>query len=38
MGRPQQTFCTIATLPHLGHRKPAMLDDASFPAQTERFT
>lgn len=24
MGRPQHTFCTIATLPHLGQRKPAM--------------
>ena len=24
MGRPQQTFWTIATLPHLGQRNPAM--------------
>jgi hypothetical protein len=24
MGRPQQTFWTIATFPQRGHRKPAM--------------
>ena len=24
MGRPQQTFCTIATLPHFAQRNPAM--------------
>jgi hypothetical protein len=24
MGRPQQTFCTIASLPHFAQRNPAM--------------
>ncbi len=24
MGRPQQTFCTIATFPHFTQRKPAI--------------
>ncbi len=37
IGRPQQIFWAIATLPHFGHRNPAMELDVGAPYNRSRI-